>query len=200
MTSSPPDIRQKWDRIYREADTTPPGPARVLAEFEHLLPAVGTALDLASGLGGNALFLAQRGLDTSAFDISKEAIVRLNSFATRLGLSIRTEIRDVVNTPPPPQSFDVIVVSRFLERSLAPAIIDALKPQGLLYYQTFIREKTSEAGPGNPAYRLEANELLGLFGELRVLVYREEGRIGDLHQGFRDEAYLIGQKSCQSDR
>jgi tellurite methyltransferase len=38
-------------------------------------------------------------------------------------------------------AFDVIVVSRFLDRTLSDAIIDALKPDGLLFYQTFTRDK-----------------------------------------------------------
>ena len=196
MPSSPADLRQKWDRIYRDADGILPQPAQVLSDFQHLLPSNGSALDLASGLGGNALFLAKRGLETHAFDISGEAIARLNATATQLGLGIRTEIRDVTASPPPPETYDVIVVSRFLERALAPALVAALKPLGLLFYQTFTREKTTDGGPGNPAYLLETNELLRMFGELRVVAYREEGRIGDMALGLRNEAYWVGQKAA----
>lgn len=188
-------IREKWDRIYRAAAAgAPPEPARVLAENAHLLPASGRALDLAAGRGGNALFLARRGMETHACDISAVAMAQLDTLTAGLGVSIRTEVRDVVRLPPPPAAFDVVVVSRFLERSLAPFLVAALKPGGLLFYQTFIREKVAAAGPGNPAYLLLPNELLALFGTLRVVVYREEGRIGDLARGFRDEALLVGQK------
>ena len=41
----------------------PPGspkPAQVLSDYAYLLPESGTALDLACGRGGNALFLARR--------------------------------------------------------------------------------------------------------------------------------------------
>lgn len=188
-------IRDKWDRIYRNAKVAePPEPARVLVENGHLLPLGGTALDLASGRGENALYLARRGLDTFAFDISGEAMAQLDASAARSGLTVRTEIRDVVERPPASQSFDVIVVSRFLERALAPALVAALKPAGLLFYQTFVRDKAAAAGPTNPAYSLAANELLDMFGDLRLVVYREEGRIGDLKRGFRNEALLVGQR------
>lgn len=189
------DAREKWDRVYRGAEGgETPQPARVLAENAHLLPGSGTALDLACGLGGNALFLARRGLRTQAYDISPVALARLEARAGQLGLGVETEARDVAAYPPAAASFDVIVVSRFLDRGLAHSLVEALRPGGLLFYQTYTAEKTSAAGPSNPAYLLRPNELLELFGELRVVVYREEGRIGETARGFRDEALLVGLK------
>ena len=97
--------------------------------------------------------------------------------------------------PPQPDAFDVIVVSRFLERDLAPAIHAALRPQGILYYQTFTRSHVDDSGPSSPEYRLADNELLHLFASMRVLCYREEGRVGDLSRGFRNEAMLVAQRT-----
>jgi hypothetical protein len=37
-------------------------------------------------------------------------------------------------------------------------------------------------------------ELLHLFSGLQVLFYCEEGRIGDVQKGYRDEAMFIGMK------
>jgi SAM-dependent methyltransferase len=187
-------LREKWDRFYSSSPSHELEPATVLAEYGHLLPNSGLALDLACGLGGNALFLARRGLRVTAWDISPVAIDRLEALAGRSALTIEADVRDVDLAPFPHEQFDVIVVSRFLIRSLAGAIVDSLKPGGLLFYQTFVREKLSPAGPSNPDYLLAENELLGLFGGLRVMVYREEGRIGDLSLGRRDEAYFVGQK------
>ena len=77
-------------------------------------------------------------------------------------------------------------------------MIESLKPGGLLFYQTYLREKLNPAGPRNPEYLLGDNELLSLFGALRVLFYREEGRVGDLTVGDRNEASFIGQKRLSS--
>ncbi|MGX2031092.1 MULTISPECIES: class I SAM-dependent methyltransferase [Methylocaldum] len=195
MTDDGFPIRDKWDRIYRGAGDAIPEPAPVLADNAHLLPESGTALDLACGLGGNALFLARRGLETQAWDISPEAISRLNVHARRLGLGLRAETRDVVELPPTAESFDVIVISRFLERSLTLAITKALKPGGLLFYQTYTRDKAAGIGPTNPAFLLDTNELPRLFGSLRLVFYREEGQIGDLNRGSRNEAFFVGQKA-----
>ena len=185
--------RTKWNERYRDASGTLQS-ARVLRENLHLLPASGHALDLACGLGGNAILLAQQGLDVTAWDSSDVAIAALQDTAQKQQLAIQAEVRDVETRPPEPGTFDVIVVSYFLERAIIPALIDALKPGGLVCYQTFTRQRVSGRGPQRAAYRLAEQELLQLFSGLQILFYREEGRVGDVQQGFRDEAMLVGRK------
>lgn len=184
----------KWDQIYTDGNEKPAGPCRALSSHSHLLPAEGDVLDLACGRGGNALYLAARGFSTRAWDVSAVATQSLSDVAGRNGLPLVAEQRDVTADPPASGSFDIIVVSRFLDRTLAPAICAALREHGLLFYQTFIREKTGDTGPNNPAYRLEANELLRLFQSLHIIYYHEEGTTGDTGQGFRNEAMLVAQK------
>jgi 2-polyprenyl-3-methyl-5-hydroxy-6-metoxy-1,4-benzoquinol methylase len=188
------NLREKWNRRYATAEGEPRA-ARVLQENRHLLPASGDALDLACGLGGNALLLAQMGLSVHAWDLSAVAIDTLQSHAMADDLPLQAVVRDVTEQPPLPATFDVIVVSYFLERDLAPVLCAALRPGGLLFYQTFIKDKVSQQGPSNPDYLLAENELLTLFAPLRVRVYREEGCVGDTTQGLRDEALLVGQKA-----
>jgi tellurite methyltransferase len=188
------DLRAKWNARYRDLEPDAARPAQVLSENLHLLPAAGGALDLACGLGGNALLLARHGLNVCAYDLSIVAVDKLNAYAQRQGLSLRAQCRDVQKAPPEPERFDVLVVSYFLARELTDYLIDALRPGGLLFYQTFIRDHVDAVGPSNPAFRLESNELLKLFAPLKLVFYREEGRIGDISRGFRNEAVLIGQK------
>ena len=186
--------RGKWDRKYRETPAGKPRACAVLREYAFLLPATGTGLDLACGRGGNALFLARQGLQAHAWDISGEAVEALVREAEAEELCVETEVRDVQESPPEPGTFDVICVSFYLERGLCGALIEALRPGGLLFYQTFLHEKVTDEGPGNPAYRLGANELLGLFAPLHVLAYQELGRVGDTGQGVRDSAWLVAQR------
>lgn len=193
MGGTPEDPRARWDRRYRESERRP-GPARVLTDYAHLLPAAGDALDLACGLGANARFLAARGLRVRAWDLSPVAIARAGERARAEGLSITAEVRDVSARPPEPERFDLIVVSRFLDRALAPALHASLRRGGLLYYQTFTRTHVTPTGPRSEDYRLADNELLTLFAGLQVVAYREEGRLGDLTRGFRDEAMLVAQR------
>jgi tellurite methyltransferase len=187
------DLREKWDSRYRDADGLPAA-ARVLADNVHLLPASGRALDLACGLGANALLLAERGLRTWAWDLSPVAVERLQGVARARGLTVEAEVRDVQREPPQPETFDVVVVSHFLDRQLAPALMAALRPGGLLFYQTFTRARVEDTGPASAEFRLGQNELLRLFADLTLVAYREESRIGDLERGFRNEALLIGRR------
>jgi tellurite methyltransferase len=186
-------LRDKWDRRHGSAEAMP-APAAVLRENLHLLPARGTALDLACGLGANALLLARHGLTVTAWDLSPVAIARLGSLASELALPIAAEVRDVCAEPPPACTFDCILVAHFLERPLAPALAAALRPGGLLFYQTFARDAVNGRGPSDPCFRLATNELLHLFPGLTLRFYREEGRLGDLSRGTRDLVQLIGQR------
>jgi len=188
------DEASKWDARYRTAPAVTPQPARAVAQYAHLLPPRGKALEVACGLGGNALLLARLGLHTEAWDISAVAIERLRSLAQEQGLTLTATQRDVLVEPPAAAGYDVIVVTRFLDRSLCPALAAALRPDGLLYYQTFVQERVTDHGPGNPAFLLAPGELLQLFPGLLPLAYHDEGRIGDPARGWRDEACLVAQK------
>lgn len=194
------DMSEVWNGRYRDVVARVPQAAAVLRDNAHLLPQQGRALDLACGLGGNALLLAGAGLSVQAWDFSAVALEALSAVAAKASLPIETEVRDVVQRPPEPGSFDVIVVSHYLQRELAAGLVAALRPGGLLFYQTFTRAKVDDGGPRNPAYRLASNELLRLFDGLELLVYREEGTAGDQRRGFRNEAILIGRRQATEKR
>ena len=189
------DQAQKWNQKYQQGAVEQDLACYVLTAYQHLLPVGGTALDVACGLGGNAIFLAQHSLDTRAWDISKVALGKLQAYADAHQLPITTEVRDIDTEWPPGECFDVIVVSRYLQRSVVHPMCQALNRNGLLFYQTFIQAKVDDIGPSNPQYLLDTNELLRLFSSLQVVAYREEARIGDLQQGFRNEAYLVAMRS-----
>jgi len=186
------ELRRKWDGRYAEASGAVVPPLEVLAENAHLLPDHGEALDLACGLGGSALFLARHGLRTQAWDISAVAIEAVQRMTG--GLPLRAEVRDLSAMPPPVSTFDVICVGHFLDRDLCPDIAAALRPGGLLFYQTYSLERVDDSGPGNERFRLAPNELLRLFPDLVVRFYRDEGAVGDTRRGFRNRAQLVAQR------
>jgi tellurite methyltransferase len=185
----------KWDEIYRNADPgVLPDPAHVLRAYDHLLPSRGLAIDLACGLGANAAYLAKSGLETQAWDLSPVAVAYVNQTARREQLNLVAEVRDLECTPLPVRNFDVIVIIRFLHRRLSEAVVDALRPGGLLYFQSFVRDKDPRVGPRNPEYLLAENELLKMFSALVIRAYAEAGRTGDCSRGLRNEAFLVAQK------
>ena len=178
---APSAEQEKWDERYRTADR-PAQAAQVLIDNLQRLPPTGTALDLACGLGGNALQLARQGLQVEAWDISPVAITKLSQQAGNL--PIQGRIIDINIEPLPVAAFDVITVSYFLERRLAPALIEALRPNGLLFYQTYNQNQLGR-GPSTPAWRLQPGELRQLFAALKICDYREEA----------DVAMLVAQKT-----
>ncbi len=184
----------KWDRVYATDQHGFYPPAMVLQMQSHLLPHRGTALDLACGLGRNAVFLSRHGLETFAWDISGEAIRRLEDYARAEGLSMTTEVRDICANPPEENRFDVIVVSHFLDRSLIPRLGPALAAGGVLFYQTFTRLKVNDSGPVNPDYLLRKNELLEIFAAYELLFYQDSADAGDLNLGLRNEAMIVVRK------
>ncbi len=184
----------KWDQRYQAAER-PNAAALVLQQNRHLLPPGGTALELACGLGGNALLLAEQGLHTSAWDLSATALDKLKVFARERQLLINTRLADLEREAPTVNQYDVICVTAYLQRPLCPRICAALKPGGLLFYQTFTAAKVHNGGPTNPAFLLLPGELLRLFEALEPLAYREEKDCGDTSQGLRGQAYLVAQKS-----
>jgi len=187
------ELQTQWDARYAES-SAPPKVCQALCDYAHLLPTQGNALDFASGMGGNALLLAEHGLLTSAWDLSPVAIEKLSELASQRTLTVDAQARDLILNPPAENSFDVIVVSYFLERQLFPTLLAALKPSGLLFYETFVRDKPQGVGPSNPDYLLKQNELLRLCDGLVVRAYREEGLIGAMNEGCRNVAMFVGEK------
>jgi len=125
------------------------------------------------------LWFGQQSLAVTAFDISKVAINKLIHTASQHQLTINAYQQQITPDRLQPNSFDVIVVSRFLDRTLMNAIIDVLNSNGLLFYQTFTREKATDTPPHNPDYLLA-----------KVVFYQGNALIGQ-HQ---NEAQFIGQK------
>lgn len=163
-------VGQKWDAIYSARNTAGrPAAAAVLQRQRHLLPSQGRALDYACGLGGNALLFSEAGLESHAWDVSCVAIQALGE----RGSSINTEVRDLATAPLPPASFDVIAVSYYLDRAQLPTLCHALRPGGLLFYETYNHDRAAGTGPSNPDFLLQQGELLHCFQSLQVLFYEE---------------------------
>jgi SAM-dependent methyltransferase len=150
-------------------------PTRWLVDHEHLVPRTGMALDVASGRGRNAMWLAQRGLDTVAIDRDAAALEELRATAARLNLLVRTEIVDLEAGVAefPVGAYDVIVVVHYLHRPLFPALKHAVRPGGVLVYETFITGQALRGKPTNPAFLLKPGELRALVAPFEVLVERE---------------------------
>lgn len=179
--------RVHWDSVYdqRAGQAYPPPDALLVAYAPRPLPGGGTpvALDVAAGLGQNALWLAAQGYRVRALDISAVALARGRAEMLRRGLSgvdfVVVDLEDpaAVAACLLPASADLICCFRYLNRTLFPALRMAVRPGGLVIYQTYnVRRLESRTGM-NRAYLLEPGELVGFFPGWEVWHHDE---VGDL--------------------
>jgi SAM-dependent methyltransferase len=74
----------------------------------------------------------------------------------------------------PANAFDVVICTYYRNPALYAQMRSALKPDGLLVYQTFSREQLGFAtGPANPAHLLAPGELILAFEDWNIMLYRE---------------------------
>ena len=150
------------------SDHDPPPPPN-FAHVEHLFPTQGHALELACGRGRAAVWLASRGIDVWAVDVSPVAIdlarqlTSLSGFARRC----RFDVVDLDDGLPEGPPVDLLFCYLFRDQRLDRAMMERLAPGGLLAVAV-----QSEVGVGPGAFRVPPGELRHAFGELEVL---EEG-------------------------
>lgn len=68
-----------WEKAYQEDDTIAfsSQPNITITEFEHLINTQSNVLDVGCGEGQNAIYLAQKGYNVDAFDLSEYGIAKL---------------------------------------------------------------------------------------------------------------------------
>ena len=164
-----------WDKKY-ETETYIFGkePVEFLEEHIDLLPR-GKALDIAMGEGRNAVFLAKNGFDVDGCDISESAIKKALDLAKENNVKVRAFVADLETYKLPQNTYDVIVCFYYLQRDLVPQMKEALKPGGMIIYETYTIENRERGfeGPKNKDYLLKPNELLDLFKDFKIIYYRE---------------------------
>src|SRR5690606_20903240 len=187
MSTGSESSREKWERRYREgayAERVHPTP--LVVDWLDLVPE-GPALDVACGAGRNALYLASLGRPVDGVDISPTALERARGAARERGLDARFIEADLEEDDPdcvlPAGPYALIVVVRYVDRGLFPALIRRLAPGGVLIVEQHLDWPEPVIGPSTPAFRMRPNELLrlaldatGCDGEVR---YYREGLVTD---------------------
>ena len=155
-------------------------PAEWLAANLDVIPAGAVILDVASGTGRNALFLASSGYRVHAVDRDADVLDTLVARATARAQisafgSVTTERIDLENGSVSLgfRRYDVVVVFNYLHRALMPAIVDAVAEPGVLIYETFTLDQARRGRPRNPAFLLRPGELVALVAPLHVVRKRE---------------------------
>ena len=161
---------------------------------------------MAAGRGRNALYLASLGFAVDAIDRDEQALLELADLAKQRRLTnisiqpVNLEQEAIwtagLDNERYNDRYDGVLVFFYLYRPLFPALIRALKPGGVLIYETFLIDNHFHyQHPRRKEFCLEHNELLRLTQGLRILHY-EEGQHEEGH-GYSDKPFtarLIAQK------
>ncbi len=146
-------------------------PSAWVCRFARLIVAGGAVLDLACGHGRHARHLAGLGYRVEAVDCDSAALATLDGVA-----GIATRCADLEGLPWPYHAdrFDGIVVTNYLYRPLMAALRDALRPGGVLIYETFALGNETLGRPSNPEFLLRPHELLQwVDGRFNVLAFEQ---------------------------
>lgn len=193
-------IKVERARIAHHVQQTDPAPSRFLTQQLHRLPK-GCVLDVACGRGRHSLYLASHGFEVTAIDRDAESLSNLAATAKRRHLPnltvMQVALERATDERPefPANAFDAIIVCFYLHRPLFPWIIEALKPNGVLLYETFsIDNYFRRRHPRRWEFCLAHNELLRLTSSLRTIFYDEGEHEDGTGIGSAYTAQLLAQK------
>ncbi|MGI9539617.1 MAG: SAM-dependent methyltransferase [Miltoncostaeaceae bacterium] len=204
--SPPAPELDRWERRFAGEDYAfGEGPNRFLERCAPLLPPTGAALAVADGEGRNGVWLAERGLTVTSFDLSPRGVDETRALAARRGVSIDAEVTDIHGYPWPEGSYDVVaaIFFQFVPPSRRPevfaGIARALRPGGLLLLEGYRPEQIALGTGGPPhAENMYTRELLeeafAAFSEIEIREYDEELAEGPSHHGLSALIDLVGRK------
>lgn len=165
--------RARWDARYRSGERVHDGPPSAL--LQRWLPRLprGRALDVATGLGRNALLLAAVGYRVDAVDISAVGLQEAARRARLRGLRVRWIEADLDAFPIPQARYHVVVNAFYLNRRRFPALQAAVRPGGVMVVETHLAGHTPDPGPQGTGHRLRFGELRRRFRGWEVLEHQE---------------------------
>jgi tellurite methyltransferase len=184
----------RWDSRYSgEADWySLRSPRHLVTSHLNLLPPNGLILDMAGGTTSTGRYLAAHGWRVVVLDVSLVALQLARQRSIKKSLPISFAVLDLMNPWLPASHFDVILNFYFLSRPLWDTYRNALKPGGLLFFETYL----SEPGPNSTHY-LNTQELRLAFDDWQIFHYLEVERLAPSRNGghrTRWSAQLVARK------
>jgi SAM-dependent methyltransferase len=161
-----------WDERYASVDQVWSGQpnAALVSEVGHLAP--GEALDVGCGEGADAIWLAGRGWDVTALDVSEVALQRASVTAEQAGVQVRWLHAALVGAPLSPGAFDLVsaqypALLRTAGHDAERALIAAVAPGGLLIVVHHADVDVDEANAHgfDPADYVSPTDVGALLGE-----------------------------------
>ena len=143
-------------------------PSDWITRWAHLVPAGGTVLDVACGMGRHTRHFYASNHPVASVDYSQTAIDSVAKIA-------KAVCADIEAGPWPfaGRAFAGVVVTNYLWRPLLPTLVQSVAPGGALLYETFAAGNETVGKPSRPDFLLQPGELLRACGELRVVAFED---------------------------
>jgi SAM-dependent methyltransferase len=200
------DARAFWDeRFSAQEYIFGRAPNRFLVSQFERLPAGARVLDVATGEGRNAVWLAQQGCQVLGIDVSPVAIEKARKLAAEAGVQVRFEVADVRQWDWPVAAFDaaVTIFIQFAAPSERGIVFDglkrALRPGGVLLMQGYTpRQLEYKTGGPQQAEHMYTQALLrASFSDLEIVHLAEHEDVlseGSKHVGRSALIDLVARK------
>jgi SAM-dependent methyltransferase len=135
------------------------------------------ALDVAMGGGRHAHALADAGYRLFGIDRDYASLRDARNALAARGLTLRAWCADLTTSGLPSDAFELVVVTRYLQRDLFPSIRRAVTKGGVVIYETFtVKQLELGWGPTSRDHLLEPGELGRLFAGFEILSHEEAVR------------------------
>jgi len=111
-----------------------------------------------------------KGFDVLGLDISEKGLGKAHQLASANKVKIATRVADLETHQLAKNAYDLIICTYYMQRSLFPQFMDALKPGGMALVETYnldyLKYKKFKR-----KYLLEDNELLKIFRDYKIIKY-----------------------------
>jgi SAM-dependent methyltransferase len=187
--------RETWNARFAGSDYLfGRAPNAFLAREVHRFRRGESVLCVADGEGRNSVYLAQQGLDVTAFDFAPNAVAKARRLAAEFGVTVAFSESDIASWDWDARRFDAVVAIfiQFLPPEERAAVFAgmqrAVRPGGLLLVEGYRPEQVAygTGGPGRVEHMYTREWLEATFAGwpiLRLDAYDAEVREGAAHAG-----------------
>jgi SAM-dependent methyltransferase len=177
-----------WDERFAEAGyfygTEPNDFLRSVAD---LIPA-GRVLCLAEGEGRNAVYLASRGAEVTAVDVSAPGLAKTRALAAERGVEVHTVQGDLAGWPIEPGAWDAVVaifchLPPEIRAGVHQRVVAGLRPGGVFVLEAYTPEQLryETGGPRVEELLMRVGDLRAELAGLELEIAREVER--EVHEG-----------------
>jgi len=183
-----------WDERYTEAFVSyGTEPNDWLREVADKIPE-GPILCLAEGEGRNAVFLAERGHDVTAVDLSEVGLENAKKLAGERGVAVTTIVANLADFDMGESQWAGIIsvwahMPRPLRAKVHAACVEALRPGGVFVLEAYTPRQLDQPGKGGPPVEEMLMRPEDLREELEGLTFE---RCDEVDRDVQEGRYHVG--------